>query len=198
VIVHCDLKPQNILIFEGDGGGLVAKIADFGSSMTGQEEEDMYGLPHSGIWSAPEYHHRKISIAAAQTMDAYSFSLLCLWLLLDESHGAIDGDSSTTVLRQMKESCDFIARARDLVTSLGLENEASHRLAYLFETTLADDPLKRVIDVQAMPKLLNRDEYGQNCCFFHSFTYMARDHHSMIYGGSPVLQVTNHVNFKVS
>jgi serine/threonine protein kinase len=152
VIVHCDMKPQNILIVEGNRGGLVAKIADFGSSMIGQEEEDMYSLPHSGIWSAPEYHHRKISIAAAKKMDAYSFSLICLWLLLDEPHGAIDGDSSTTVLRQ---SCDFIARAHDLVTSLDLENEASQRLGCLFETTLADDPLKRIIDVQAMPKLLD-------------------------------------------
>ena len=158
MIVHCDMKPQNILIFDGHCGGLLAKIADFGSSMIGQEEEDMHGLPHSGIWSAPEYHHRKISIAAAKKMDAYSFSLTCLWLLLDEPHGAIDGGSSTTVLRQMKESCDFLAKAHDLVTSLDLENEASQRLWCLFETTLADDPLKRIIDVQAMPKFLNPDQ----------------------------------------
>ncbi|PMD20718.1 kinase-like protein, partial [Hyaloscypha hepaticicola] len=83
LIIHGDMKPQNILICEGDGGGLVAKIADFGSSRSGQEEEDMHQLHHSGIWSAPEYHHREFSIAAAKKMDAYSFCLVCLWLLLD-------------------------------------------------------------------------------------------------------------------
>lgn len=159
MIIHGDMKPQNILICEGDGGGLVAKIADFGSSRSGQEEEDMHQLHHSGIWSAPEYHHREFSIAAAKKMDAYSFCLVCLWLLLDDSHGAIDGDSSTEVLRQMKESQDIIARARNLVATLGLESAASHQLACIFETTLAGDPMKRIIDVQEIAQLLNSNQY---------------------------------------
>ncbi|KAI4386681.1 hypothetical protein MLD38_004593 [Melastoma candidum] len=44
--VHCDVKPQNILLFPGRGGGAVAKLADFGlASRVGSRKGGFRGTP---------------------------------------------------------------------------------------------------------------------------------------------------------
>lgn len=197
MIIHGDIKPHNVLVCEGNGGEFVAKIADFGSSRTGRTEGDSHHLHHSEIWSPPEYHHRKFSISAAKKMDAYSFALLCLWLLLDESHGAVDAESATKVLQEMKQKGDLTGEAQVVVFSLSLETASKDRLASLLKTTLEEDPAKRALDVQALAQLLSPNQYGPDLYMLLTFTYKIRDIDSMIYGGLPVLQETIHINFKV-
>ncbi|KAI4381650.1 hypothetical protein MLD38_007707 [Melastoma candidum] len=44
--VHCDVKPQNILLFPGRGGGMVAKLADFGlAKRVGSKKGGFRGTP---------------------------------------------------------------------------------------------------------------------------------------------------------
>jgi serine/threonine protein kinase len=162
VIIHGDIKPRNILIFEDNEHRFIAKIADFGSSSTSESEEDMCQLPRSDPWNAPEYNHRKISTAAAKKMDTYSFAMLCVWFLLDGSHGAGDAESAVKVLRQMKETNNFKDKACELIESSALEDAVADKLAHLFRMTLVEDPFERTLGMQDLAELLNPDRYAMN------------------------------------
>lgn len=54
-IVHGDVKPQNVLVFE-EKSRIVAKVADFGFATSFQGEDDLVVLPRSVPWNASEHH----------------------------------------------------------------------------------------------------------------------------------------------
>jgi len=84
-IIHGDIKHQNVLIFEDEGHGFIAKMADFGFSTGFQGENDKISFPRSRPWNAPEYHDRYFFHEEAKRMDVYSFGLLCFWFLFGAS-----------------------------------------------------------------------------------------------------------------
>src|SRR5438034_3833483 len=86
-IVHGDIKPGNVLVFIDDSGGYTAKVVDFGYSTLAAGDDDLIMMPKSRPWNAPEHHHRGFKLSQAMAMDAYSFGLLCLWLLFNENEG---------------------------------------------------------------------------------------------------------------
>ncbi|KAL8904836.1 MAG: hypothetical protein Q9171_006900 [Xanthocarpia ochracea] len=79
-IIHGDIKPENVLIFEDDSG-IVAKVADFGFATCFQGHNDSIAMPTKEPWDAPEYHDRSFKPEKAKQMDVYSFGLLCFWLI---------------------------------------------------------------------------------------------------------------------
>jgi serine/threonine protein kinase len=164
VIIHGDIKPQNILIFESPEHNLVAKIADFGNSAAGVSEDDLCQLPRSDPWTAPEYHHRKFSISAAKRMDIYSFAMLCLWLLLDGNQGVVDAETSIKFLRGMKETSSLGDESRKVVKALKLENHMAQKLVVLFRTGLSPNPEARGLSMQDLAESLNFDPY---VCIVH-------------------------------
>jgi serine/threonine protein kinase len=52
-IAHCNLCPQNILVFDGEPGQVVLKIADFGHSISTQSTS-FFNRKSNGTYSAPE------------------------------------------------------------------------------------------------------------------------------------------------
>ncbi|KAI9764155.1 MAG: hypothetical protein M1840_008637 [Geoglossum simile] len=85
-IVHGDVKLENILIFSGADGRLIAKIADFGFAevdLDGSEPDVLFGrgtLP----WKAPEAG-RKLSWSDLFLMDVYSYGFL-IWRTIAYGH----------------------------------------------------------------------------------------------------------------
>jgi len=120
----------------------------------------MCQLPWSDPWNAPEYNHRKFPNAAAKKMDAYSFAMLCVWLLLDESHWVVDAESAVKLLRQMKETNNFGDKVCELIESLVPEGIVADKLVYLFRMTLVEDPFERTLSMQDLAELLNPDRYA--------------------------------------
>ncbi len=53
-IVHGDIKPENILIFEDENGNCISKVCDFGFS-TMCDGESIIQLPSTQPWTAPDY-----------------------------------------------------------------------------------------------------------------------------------------------
>jgi serine/threonine protein kinase len=101
-IIHGDLKPANVLVFKASDGTYIPKVIDFGYSPATSGKTEVK-LPRSGHWTHPGYH-TWYTIDKAKEMDAYSFGMVCLWLLF---YGVKEGG------------------IRDLVAELELKNAMS-------------------------------------------------------------------------
>lgn len=100
-VCHGDLKIQNILVFNGNDGRHVAKLADFGLSVHAQSgdlaadsERDVYCPLGTPLLNAPEVRNQalragSVDIAAAIKADIFSFGLL-LWEILNNGHSFFD------------------------------------------------------------------------------------------------------------
>jgi serine/threonine protein kinase len=80
-IIHCDIKPQNILIYKDDRLSFVAKVADFGSSLLLSEVVGEIKLPAgTEKWQAPECEG-PIGLDQLVKSDIYSLGLVLLFML---------------------------------------------------------------------------------------------------------------------
>jgi serine/threonine protein kinase len=83
-IVHGDLKPQNILVFDSQiPVGLQARIADFGMSGIQSNGEMVRGFTPS--WAAPELlveSARNLELRDSPLQDIYSFGLICSFIII--------------------------------------------------------------------------------------------------------------------
>jgi serine/threonine protein kinase len=71
-VVHGDIKPENILVFEGER--LIAKIGDFGSCGVDVSMDPPRG--GTELWSPPEYSRFNREIGEI-SHDIYAFGLVC-------------------------------------------------------------------------------------------------------------------------
>ena len=181
-IIHGDIKPTNVLVFESHGA-FVVKVADFGFS-TKATGNGLVNLPSSVPWYAPEYHPRRFSFAAAQKCDFFSFGMLCLWFLFHESllsrsessrsspeeHsiiGEIERWSSPLaklptefrLLESLKLKKRLLAFSHELVESVtDLESQQASSLKLFFNSTLAVDPEQRADGFLDLLRMLSQDE----------------------------------------
>jgi serine/threonine protein kinase len=85
-IVHNDLKPDNVLIFQKEEG-FTAKLSDFGHSiyLLGDWESCDRIIPGDETWASPELLMpvQRISPHLLPRVDVYSYGLLAWWLLID-------------------------------------------------------------------------------------------------------------------
>jgi serine/threonine protein kinase len=96
-IVHNDLKPDNVLIFQRETG-YIAKASDFGHSIdlfnTWKPGEKL--IPGDNLWAAPELllTDQQISPSLLLRTDAFSFGLLAWWILRDGHNFDLADDRS--------------------------------------------------------------------------------------------------------
>ncbi|RVW83407.1 Mitogen-activated protein kinase kinase kinase 17 [Vitis vinifera] len=85
-LVHCDLKPDNVLVFPGvDGGGNVVKIADFGLAKRVGEEE----VPRVSFRGTPSYMSPE-SLALKEhdaPMDIWSLGCTIIEMVTGQRYG---------------------------------------------------------------------------------------------------------------
>ncbi|KAL2060584.1 hypothetical protein VTL71DRAFT_9225 [Oculimacula yallundae] len=80
-LIHGDLKPGNVLVFQGSGDRLIAKLADFGLSTTGENDQGLSAQRLAGTtgWQAPEVEQGQLLLPRGlQLADNFSFGLLSL------------------------------------------------------------------------------------------------------------------------
>jgi dual specificity tyrosine-phosphorylation-regulated kinase 2/3/4 len=94
-IVHCDLKPENVLICQKDRTRV--KLIDFGSSCT--EGHQKYEYIQSRFYRAPEVI---LGIRYGPPMDIWSFMLIIIEMLIGKPLFA--GDTELEVLALMSET----------------------------------------------------------------------------------------------
>ena len=85
-IIHGDIKPQNILIFQDSDGVYTARMTDFGYSTRYAGDNDLMSIPISTPWNAPEHTRlqKMWTPFEAKKLDLFSFGLLCLWILFEK------------------------------------------------------------------------------------------------------------------
>ena len=149
-IIHGDIKPENILVFEKGSTGHSIRLADFGYSSFFASKIKIIAT-HG--WIAPEWHHRNFTtdVAGAKKMDIYSFGLVCRWLLFDEAQ-----DSENRRFDSEDDPPLFSAR-RLTVTEFGPGDKRGHDVLELFEKTLAEDANVRISEVGEVLYLLLPD-----------------------------------------
>jgi len=139
-----------VLVSRDESNNFTAKVADFGFSNMSMTQGLVY-MPKSGVWTAPEWHHRGFSFASAMKMDVYSFGVLSLWLLLYISRE----DGSQTFYEYLASN---IHRPLDLEISLMEAFEKSddkkRSTVDLFNLTLALEPNNRTSDMETCISIL--------------------------------------------
>lgn len=150
-VVHGDIKPTNILVFEDPLWHRVAKVIDFGYSTWLGDSDAIVSMPRSVPWTAPEWHHRGFSRTDAFKMDIYSFGLFCLWLLFYNN-----GE---------REHCDFfkdldtkpvLTIAYEILSGTSqIDSGQRQTLQHLFDKSLAIDPKNRYSDFEQLRDLLD-------------------------------------------
>ena len=84
-IIHGDVKPHNVLIFEERPGLYAAKLSDLGHSIPFCNDDDRAPMACSQPWQAPEHSHgERYQLSDMISMEVYSFGMVCLWLLFHE------------------------------------------------------------------------------------------------------------------
>ncbi|KAF2685426.1 TPR-like protein [Lentithecium fluviatile CBS 122367] len=164
-IIHGDIKPQNVLIFEESPGIYTAKVADFGLSTHFRGENDLINIPISVPWNAPEYHNRAFYPQDAKAMDVYSFGMLCLWLLFGietstTTSNPLEAADTTGIFsfeaQDWSEKGDLLlswksSRLLDWAIQLTtgdrrLKTNAKDRVTRFFLSSLCVNPQKRITD----------------------------------------------------
>ena len=156
-IIHGDIKPFNILVFKNVNGVLVAKLADFGHSMIFRDKSDMFRLPSSEPWTAPEWHHRHHSFAQARNMDIYSFTLVCLWLFVNDPFNRMDSKAALLAIQEYKKYGSLVHEACNLVDSLDAATSIKQGLKSLFKMTLTKESRKSIRSIATLIPYLDPD-----------------------------------------
>ncbi len=131
----------------------MAKVTDFGYSTLFKNENPSVRMPRSKFWTAPEWHEREFLPTQARRMDAYSFGMLCLWLLFYNNVSSADRDFE----KDMEDtSTEVLDHALGLIgTIASVEFEQWNNIQRLLSLTLAHAPTERTSDFSEILQLLS-------------------------------------------
>lgn len=81
-LIHGDIKTENVLIFPDGQRRYLAKVADFGFSIVGLEDDALIQIGGTRPWTAPEAN-RPLAKRLLSFTDTFSFGLLVWKVLID-------------------------------------------------------------------------------------------------------------------
>lgn len=137
----------------------MARVMDFGYSTLFRTENDSITMPNSGLWTAPEQHHRKISPSQARKMDAYSFGILCVWVLFYNKEANRDRNFKKDLEYSQRELSSYTSGL--LKASVDFEDREKDNMQKIFRSTLAQDPADRSASFNEFLDLLSQDRSVQ-------------------------------------
>ena len=149
-------------------------MTDFGYSTWFANEDELFHLPRSYPWYAPEHNFHHFTPAQARKMDVFSFALLCLWVMFErylsgivplpqEAHWADryfqdmgKRDPRMSILEDLKQGDELVKLSRQLVMAeKDLEDDRKQALEGFFIASLTCDPWKREANLrQSLSRLI--------------------------------------------
>lgn len=170
-VIHGDIKPKNILLFQKGENQWTAKIADFGSSLICAEVRGRVPVQFvSRYWAAPETT-RPLSAEELRQADLFSLGMV-LWKLLglnglitdlEELAGTKDESVISAVLEQLKRSGDL---ARVAHASVRNRHDRGPRL---FDDYTESAHMADIVSMALGPPSGRKDAsfYVANLCWVH-------------------------------
>ncbi|KAH6846963.1 hypothetical protein B0I37DRAFT_134673 [Chaetomium sp. MPI-CAGE-AT-0009] len=147
-VIHGDLKPSNILVFENEtGDGTIIKLNDFGCPTSGADTDIV--LPKSPGWHAPEVEKPGMCFNASQAKkaDVFSLGLIGLWLaesLLLQVQPKPTYTSWVEKVNALRRIDSFTGHCGHVLSQAqGLRSDEAQRLSQFFELSLAFAPDNR-------------------------------------------------------
>ena len=128
-------------------------MTDFGYSTLFTTDSDLITMPKSWPWTAPERHHREILPIQARKMDAYSFGMLCLWLLFYNKATTRDAIFKQDIEGSPINPSDYASKL--LRTTKDLETREKDDLQKVFRSTLTQNPAERTANFDELLQLLS-------------------------------------------
>jgi serine/threonine protein kinase len=171
-IVHGDIKPHNVLIFQDELGAFRAKITDFGYSTCYFHENDLIQLPKSMPWNAPEYNGLGVTPAQARKMDIFSLGILFFWLIFERYLSNVEPFPEEAQWASLSFEHSHVNRLQDLLEDFkrkdklvllahqllsadeDVHHETKQELMHLFNASLATNPDLRGADIEDLLKQL--------------------------------------------
>ena len=141
------------MVFSESEGRHMARVTDFGYSTLFSTDDDPILMPNSGVWTAPEQHHRGFLPRQARKMDAYSYGMLCLWLLFYNKSWNRDRDFRKD-LEYLPTNLSYHA-SEWLRATPDLGNQERVDLQKVFTSTLAQDPTERTANFDELLELVS-------------------------------------------
>lgn len=153
-MIHNGVFSGRVVSLPKVAGCYVAKVTDFGYSTLFKDENTSVSMPRSGYWTAPEWHEREVLPTQAKKMEAYSFGMLCLWLLCYKSNDSSAGrdfekDMKDTSTKRLQHALGLL----EIVAGPSFQQKKDIRRLLSF--TLAEDPTDRTSDFVEILRLLS-------------------------------------------
>ncbi|KAI8930876.1 hypothetical protein NX059_011893 [Plenodomus lindquistii] len=151
LLIHGDLKPENVLIFQSGSGRYTAKLADFGLTINEDEESpDLHAMGGTAGWQAPEVENGDLIDGHLKIQtDSFSYGLL-MWSVFLHKGNAPSSDRSVSrrsiALEEVKSLLSYIGERhyrllRETLSQL-LQDNPSERPTRLEEILAAADEMQ--------------------------------------------------------
>jgi serine/threonine protein kinase len=182
-IIHGDIKSENILICRHARRKYIAKLSDFGLSLTNPDPEKTHFLLGSTwMWEAPEAH-AALSVEGLKLTDVYSFGLVVWRILVNRSipyelfwselESRYQAPTRDDFIKAVKADPEFPFFVKTSMLSCDLPDWMKLLGQTVIDHTLSRDPSIRNLDL-ACSSLAGKVEAGNDAIFTKDIDFEAR------------------------
>ena len=143
-IVHGDIKPDNVLVFNGENRGrsYVAKLADFGFALLGNDWPP--SLSGTFLWSAPEVASRQV--LQPKSTDIYSYGLT-VWSIVLDGLSPLQMAASAKSKKPTPSTISTLKASGELLQYAKAQDQGFADAQKFLDVTLAPNPHDRQLSV---------------------------------------------------